>query len=180
VTDNPALYEKRNERVLKSWVEGKSRWGDAEVLRVQGKSVLPPVAHVAGAPVRVTRAKVNAVELMSIVNAADHGLRADGGVGGLSLSERINYGTQAIRDVFTNWITGDHEVRILYEKRNENVMNAAAVGKSRWGQSEVERIRDLQRLESGDSFLNRESDDGMRLERKVLAGGWWEDAGKAT
>jgi hypothetical protein len=61
---------------------GKSRWGDMEIIKVTKLAASLPAASaaVAFAPVPPE------------VEAADHGLRNDGGVGGPSLAQRINLG----------------------------------------------------------------------------------------
>ena len=57
---------------------GKSRWGDLEVQMAQQK---------AGA---------SSTAVSEAVMEADHGLRADGGVSGPSLADRVNLGAQIL------------------------------------------------------------------------------------
>ena len=71
------IYDKRNAMVAAAGVAGKSRWGDAEIGRA---------TELAG------NAIASGADVIAEVEAADHGLRADGGVGGPSLSERVNLG----------------------------------------------------------------------------------------
>jgi hypothetical protein len=78
----PSLYDKRNAMIAAAGKAGKSRWGDMEIVKVTKLAASLPAAStsVALAPVPPE------------VEAADHGLRADGGVGGPSLAQRVNLG----------------------------------------------------------------------------------------
>lgn len=76
---NQVLYYIRNQHIAASGE--KSRWGPMEVAKATGLAALPK--PVVGVPEQV-------------VQAADHGLRSDGGVGGPSLSERVNLGAQLL------------------------------------------------------------------------------------
>jgi len=69
----PSLYDKRNIRLAAAAKSGKSRWGEME-----NERVLAMAGDKAS----------NAAQ----IEAADHGLRADGGVSGPSLAERVNQG----------------------------------------------------------------------------------------
>ena len=66
---------------------GKSRWGEAEVQ----KSI-----ELAGNALPWASPSVVVVAPTPEVEAADHGLRADGGVSGPSLAERVNLGAQLL------------------------------------------------------------------------------------
>jgi len=60
----------------------KSRWGPMEVAKAQ--------KHVSTAPEQPV------ITITPEIEAADHGLRADGGVGGPSLAERVNLGAELL------------------------------------------------------------------------------------
>jgi len=97
---NVELFNKRNANVVASAQAGMSRWGPMEVAKASGATTIvvpkntasPPVAN--GVPVAAA-APAALTEVPPEVEAADHGLRADGGVGGLSLAERVVMGSQA-------------------------------------------------------------------------------------
>jgi hypothetical protein len=83
MTREEVLYHQRNSKVTAAAAMGKSRWGPMEVQKTQELASLSlPTGNVmATAPA---------------VAAADHGLRADGGVGGPSLAERVNLGAKLL------------------------------------------------------------------------------------
>jgi hypothetical protein len=70
-----SLYQIRNLRVIADARAGKSRWGDLEILMAKQKAGVNPT---------------------NAVVEADHGLRADGGVRGPSLADRVNLGAQIL------------------------------------------------------------------------------------
>ena len=74
-------YAERNARLVAAAAAGKCRWGELEVLRAQ----------------YLTRDDDEAAAraLREVIAAADHGLRNDGGVGGLTLAERVALGADA-------------------------------------------------------------------------------------
>ena len=121
------LYAKRNARVEAAAAAGKSRWGSMEIGRVASKNAESPA---------------------SAVEAADHGLRNDGGVGGPTLAERVAMGAAAQDASNSEPSVPSSEpsvpsldIRSLYTKRNARVVASAKVGKSRWGEMELEKIR---------------------------------------
>lgn len=121
-----SLYDKRNVRIAAAAKVQKSRWGSKENERVfQMASGLPSTATVSA----------------KVVEKADHGLRADGGVGGPSLAERVNFGEQFLKSngAAVSALTSAAAGGSLYDKRNANVIAAAKVGKSRWGSMENDR-----------------------------------------
>lgn len=130
----PKLFTDRNAHVVAAAKAGKSRWGDEEVAKAGGVSTAaappapakppPPAAYPASTPPEVV--------------AADHGLSADGGVGGPSLAERIAQGTSIS---FANLSTVASSP--LYDKRNAMVAAAGVAGKSRWGDAEIGRATEL-------------------------------------
>jgi len=135
------LFDERNKNVAASGKAGKSRWGDAEVKKASAtaSATPPPPAPAAKAPVIVVTPDIE---------AADHGLRNDGGVGGPSLAERVNLGQQ----LFTGSDTAPappapivevSPIRATYQLRNANVAAAAAAGKSRWGNMENSKAASL-------------------------------------
>ena len=84
----PSLYDKRNAKIASAVQAGKqSRWGSKE----EGKAVQSAQSLPAAAP-------VNEIVASPEVTAADHGLRADGGVSGPSLAERVNLGAQILKE----------------------------------------------------------------------------------
>lgn len=99
---------------------------------------------------------------------ADHGLRADGGVGGLTLAERVAFGAKAGGSVsvvapaatITNVLPS-------YTKRNARVVAAQAAGKSRWGPLETERIQKLVSLPAGSTDSPPAA--GVNLGARLLA-----------
>jgi hypothetical protein len=71
---------------------------------------------------------------------ADHGLRADGGVGGPSLAERVAMGTAVVSTAPVSHATPVlSSSQDLYLKRNAMVSAAGKAGKSRWGDMEIQR-----------------------------------------
>jgi hypothetical protein len=83
------------------------------------------------------------------VAEADHGLRSDGSIGGLTLAERIYFGAAATAATTTTNAAVPHTsitnpMEVLYQKRNIKVVQAAQAGKSnRWGAQEVERASNI-------------------------------------
>jgi hypothetical protein len=137
------LFDERNKNVAASGKAGKSRWGDAEVKKASTtvSATPPPPLPSANAPVIV---------ITPDIEAADHGLRNDGGVGGPSLAERVNLGQQ----LFTGSDTAPappppapivevSPIRATYELRNAYIAAAAAAGKSRWGNMENSKAASL-------------------------------------
>ena len=132
----PKLFTDRNAHVVAAAKAGKSRWGDEEVAKAGVVSVSaaaappapakppPPAAYPASTPPEVV--------------AADHGLSADGGVGGPSLAERIAQGTSIS---FADLVTVASSP--IYDKRNAMVAAAGVAGKSRWGDAEIGRATEL-------------------------------------
>lgn len=128
----PTLFAERNAKISAAAKAGKSRWGDAEVQRVAAGSATPPVPSPAApaVPAATTAVVAPAAE---VVEAADHGLRADGGVGGPSLAERLSSGANGAIAPVSAASTA------LYDKRNAKVSAAGKAGKSRWGEAEVQK-----------------------------------------
>jgi hypothetical protein len=92
-TSLPA-FDKRNAMVAAAGKADKSRWGQMEVQRATQASAGSLPASSGPAP--ATPAAAASFTVPPEVEAADHGLRADGGVGGPSLAERINLGSQLV------------------------------------------------------------------------------------
>lgn len=107
------VYERRNALIGAAAVAGKSRWGAMELQTIAASN--------------------GAKTPMEAVEEADHGLRNDGGVGGLTLAERVAMGSEAEE--------GASAGSRSYDKRNQRIAEAAKVGKSRWGSMEIEKIR---------------------------------------
>jgi len=161
-TPSSPVYQQRNNRVLAAAAAGKTRWGPKEVERIKGGSGTATAAannvfDVNGAAaVEVAAPSQRIVTVVPPeVEAADHGLRADGGVGGPSLAERVALGAGlgasttpvAASPVVVSPPGGRVAVAApvgshpLYQQRNAHVLASAAAGKSRWGSMEVQRLQ---------------------------------------
>ena len=138
VSRNQILYHERNEMVSAAAKAGKSRWGQLEVEKA---------THLASAepPLPISQVPSAAVPVPPEVEEANDGLRADGGVGGPSLAERVNMGAELVQMMSHGGVTaGSHDVPSasnvsLYQRRNAYVSAAGQAGKSRWGEMEVEK-----------------------------------------
>lgn len=158
------LYAARSAAVSMAGEAGKSRWGDMEVQRVTDQSFStvtrqPKIFAVNGAT--APAAPFHGVPLTSVppptapvvpvppeVAAADHGLRADGGVSGLSLAERVYFGAAAAAPLPASastpgLATAAMHFESLYTQRNTKVVQAAKMQKARWGAQEVERVQNI-------------------------------------
>ena len=82
-----SLFDERNKKVAEAGKAGKSRWGDAEVKKASAEASKQP--SIASAPEPATQIEI---QMSPQIEAADHGMRNDGGVGGPSLAERVNLG----------------------------------------------------------------------------------------
>jgi hypothetical protein len=128
-----SLYDKRNARIAAAAKVGKSRWSSKENERAfQLSSGLPSIAAVPA----------------TVVEEADHGLRADGGVGGPTLADRLNAGQQLLASngaaaPASTSVTAVAGGFSLYDKRNARIAAAAKVGKSRWGNMENDRAFEM-------------------------------------
>lgn len=156
VSTQSPLYAARSAAVSKAGAN--SRWGAMEVERagntngaaaINGAAAAPPVAVAipvaAAAPPVAAAAPPVAVDVPvpPEVAAADHGLRADGGVGGLTLAERIFQASGAAAPVVLATTPVPSQMEVLYTQRNIKVIASAAAGKSRWGQQEVDRVQNI-------------------------------------
>ena len=137
VSEESEIYQKRNAKIAAAAKAGKSRWGDKEVERAGAKA--PPSEVIVATP-------VDAADAASSIAAADHGLRADGGVGGLSLAERVMNGSAATVTVAV--ANGASEstaapasaMSAIFYKRNAFIAAAEKAGKStRWGSEEAQK-----------------------------------------
>ena len=136
------IFDARNEKITAAGKAGKSRWGNMEVQKVSTGGVsssTPPTSIVA--PTSSTTSSTEEPSFDSNnpppeVIAADHGLRADGGIGGLTLAERVALGASAASTTTT---TTAPSVNPIFEKRNALVSAAGKAGKSRWGVMEIEK-----------------------------------------
>ena len=170
-TEENKLYAERNAKVSAAAKAGKSRWGDMEVAKAS-KTPAPssppaPVVKKAVAakkddapkkepsPTNVGASIVGqvngSVATPAEVVAADHGMRADGGVGGFTLAERVAMGTSVleVNGASVNGAAGAPPVvaatatvaSAAYQQRNAKITAAAKAGKSRWGTMELERVK---------------------------------------
>jgi hypothetical protein len=144
-----SLYDKRNAMISAAGKAGKSRWGSMEVAKATKEAVaLPAASNDAPKPAAPNAPKVEVqAEVPPEVVAADHGLRNDGGVGGPSLADRINLGSQLLADagvpVANNPTVPAVATLSVFNKRNLMVAAAGKAGKSRWGEMEVQRAQTL-------------------------------------
>ena len=147
-----SLYYHRNQMVAAAGAAGKSRWGDAEVKKATTEAAKsPPASSAAPAPsppasintAPSTAASAPKITVTPEIEAADHGLRHDGGVGGPSLAERVNLGEQLFANGAATSVGNRQASPSLYDGRNARVAAAAAAGKSRWGTMENERAASL-------------------------------------
>lgn len=98
----PSVYDLRNARIARAAAAGKSRWGTAENSKATDLTVASNA--LSGSQPAAAAAAVSAAakqpEIVSTpeIEAADHGLRNDGGVGGPSLAERVNLGSGLLKD----------------------------------------------------------------------------------
>ena len=160
-------YKERNANVAAAAKAGKSRWGDKEVERVAGVGVVkkssPPPA-VKEATASPTPASPETIA------AADHGLRADGGVGGLTLEQRVTAGAgEATASLNGSAVLG--KPTTSYDMRNAHITKAAKAGKqSRWGTMEEKRAVDIasNALPAAATAINvEEADHGLRADGGV-------------
>jgi hypothetical protein len=131
------LYEERTANIAAAAAAGKSRWGDKEVQKAGGEA--PPSAVLSAAPVvDVASSSSSSTSPPPEVIAADHGLRADGGVDGLSLAERVANGASAVAP--SEPVAPKSAANPAFEARNAFIAAAAAAGKqTRWGSMEVSK-----------------------------------------
>mmetsp|Transcript_20802 Transcript_20802/g.23586 ORF Transcript_20802/g.23586 Transcript_20802/m.23586 type:complete len:344 (-) Transcript_20802:269-1300(-) len=122
-------YVERNANLAAATKAGKSpRWGDKEVQRVTG--IDAPKASV----IKPAEPSTDPVSLETIA-AADHGLRADGGVGGLTLAERLTSSAAEPSNVVAIPVTSTN--LSYFDQRSAYIANAAKSGKqTRWGSME--------------------------------------------
>lgn len=132
VSQQAISFQRRNENVATA---GKaSRWGPMEVEKAAGKKITPIASSTTStATIAPSLAlKTRAMASPDVIAAADHGLRSDGGVGGLTLAERLANGALETRPTVT--VTAE---RKIFQLRNIKI--AAAGTASRWGPMEVEK-----------------------------------------
>lgn len=136
--DETMLYTMRNAKITSAASAGISRWGNKELKRV-GATVLP---HTKTIPMSSTNASVATESGSSVIEEADHGMRADGGVGGPSLADRVVNGASAV-STGASASSPSSSTGSLYEERNAKIAKAASSGIStRWGNKEVAKVMD--------------------------------------
>lgn len=154
ISEETKLYAQRSAKVEAAGKAGKSRWGDAEVKKAanvvaaNGVQTIPASASTTKTTKSDPVLNVAVIDVPPEVSAADHGLRADGGVGGLSLAERVSLGSKSSAAatpavVVVNGAATSNVVTSLYDKRNARISAAAKAGKSRWGQMENDKATNL-------------------------------------
>ena len=142
------LFDERNKKVAAAGKAGKSRWGDAEVKKATTEASKPSLSSAPATPPPPAADPAPTIVVSPEIEAADHGLRSDGGVGGPSLAERVNLGQQlftATDAIATKPAAPIVEVKppSVYELRNARIAMAAAAGKSRWGNMENSKATTL-------------------------------------
>ncbi len=127
------LFQDRNAKIAAAASAGKSRWGDKEIQKVTGIKMTKSIPSQS--PKSVSPPSLDNIA------AADHGLRADGGVGGLTLEERVLSGaTAAVGLSPANGAAVVTTQSSLFVMRNAKIAQAAKAGKqSRWGIQEEKR-----------------------------------------
>jgi hypothetical protein len=146
-----SLYYHRNQMVAAAGAAGKSRWGDAEVEKATKEAAKGPAlassssASATAPAASSTIPTIPKVVITPEIEAADHGLRSDGGVGGPTLAERVNLGERlfASNGVASKPALNGSASPTLYDSRNARVAAAAAAGKSRWGTMENDKAVSL-------------------------------------
>ena len=123
-----------------------TRWGPQEIQRVQqqqgvvGSATGGPSSSSAGGPALrssvVTLGSTAAGVPTDMIQQADHGLRADGGVGGPTLADRVNVGAQLI----LGQTTSSSSSNTAYAQRNEKLRAGGGDTDTRWGPQEIARI----------------------------------------
>lgn len=148
IPSGTGLYNYRNAMVAAAGAAGKSRWGAAEVKKATEEAAKNPA--LAASALRQTAAPIARVVVTPEIEAADHGLRNDGGVGGPSLAERVNLGMQLFEALRANGVlappaptANGSAATSLFQARNARVAAAATAGKSRWGPMENEKSAQL-------------------------------------
>mmetsp|Transcript_4825 Transcript_4825/g.7064 ORF Transcript_4825/g.7064 Transcript_4825/m.7064 type:complete len:343 (-) Transcript_4825:105-1133(-) len=123
-------FKERNVKLSEAAKAGKSRWGDKEVAKAAGANINVPKQILAAIPPAAFSSEA--------VAAADHGLRADGGVGGLSLAERVAGGAGGA--VAVNGAVAATAPISSFVARNQFITAAAKAGKQyRWGSEEEDK-----------------------------------------
>ena len=138
-----SLFDKRNVMVAAAGKAGKSRWGEKEIEKATNQATALPSASAA--PTVPQPVAAAAAPVPPEVAEADHGLRNDGGVGGPSLAERVNLGSQLFGATSVP-ATPVPAVAVaagpsLFDKRNVMVAAAGKAGKSRWGDMEIQKAQ---------------------------------------
>jgi hypothetical protein len=137
-----SLYDERNAMVKAAGFAGKSRWGDMEIQKAISVVANLPASAQAAPKVVVAPKAAASIEVIPEVAAADHGLRNDGGVGGPSLAERINFGFQLMSASAAPALAAPaaaSTARSLFDQRNLMIAAAGKAGKSRWGVMELQK-----------------------------------------
>lgn len=143
--DVTLLYRERNAKIALAAKAGISRWGNEELKRV-GVTVLPIIKTISSPTTTVTMSTDNASQSQSVTEA-DHGMRADGGVGGPTLADRVMNGASVV-DTYVSFSSSSSSSisssTSLYEKRNANIAKAVSDGTSiRWGTEEVKKVMNI-------------------------------------
>lgn len=142
-----SLFDERNKKVAEAGKAGKSRWGDAEVKKASAEASKQP--SIASAPEPAAQIET---QMSPQIEAADHGMRNDGGVGGPSLADRVNLGQQLFTGTETLVAPSPAPAATIekvsvtastYDLRNARVAASAAAGKSRWGSMEIAKATTL-------------------------------------
>ena len=172
-----SVIQQRNTQVMRAAEAGKSRWGEAEVNRLVGGPASEPVAKTTGStemdPGTDIASNVKA-QFLPLVNGSaveqrnTQVLRAayagksrwgnaevkrlmEGPVWEPVMEKTESPLTEAVvngQPSFTPLVYGS-----LLQQRNAQVLSAAAVGKARWGESEIKRIQEQDTIDESPESL---------------------------
>mmetsp|Transcript_23101 Transcript_23101/g.41706 ORF Transcript_23101/g.41706 Transcript_23101/m.41706 type:complete len:362 (-) Transcript_23101:383-1468(-) len=165
------VYQVRNAHIQKAAAAGKSRWGDLENQKAAGQ--VPSRPHVDGVagPAVPALAKSPSQTIPPQVQEADHGLRADGGVGGLTLAERVTQGASSASAAAPVVVLNMASPNVAYyAKRTASVAAAGMAGKSRWGGMEIAKASSWEAPAMSAASVSvdvEEADHGLRADGGV-------------
>jgi len=168
-SDVNSAYSQRSAKIEAAAKAGKSRWADIEVAKSKvaaSVGTLPTQGTTAPAsPAQQKVAPTSIVDIPPEVVAADHGLRADGGVDGLTLAERVVFGAASKFKSSTPVVQS--AVPSLFDLRSARVSAAAKAGKSRWGNMEVAKANSQAIAVMVDPQVVEKADHGLRADGGV-------------
>ena len=160
-TTSDSLYEQRNANVLAAASAGKGRWGEQEIKKVQSLSEgtvsapAPPTTAVKPAASTVSTSASKTAAPIAPSSSSSLYEQRNAKVLEAATAGKTRWGEKEIQRIQqTPSISASAPVAAaaaktstpsapdsVYEKRNANVAAAAAAGKSRWGDKEVEKVQ---------------------------------------